>query len=281
MPMASFILDYLLPAGAVSLGRLVLDVQFPDEDFFEAREEFAAKGVLTQRVEDFSYSTSRASTSRLHVILSDLMSGGHGSANNSKIDLSSSLCVTRQLQNSGLFFQQLCEDGETRYWLERALKRREDVFLVTGIKTVVDAQIGIAESKAKSSEAKVQVPTSLMANAAGIPLPSGILDAGADVYRCVDISEQARFVAPGEQIFAVQYRKLQVSWFATRNVDSASLKRKNRWKVYLGGRGEDDETEKVVDIQVGDYIEDDDLEDDSEVVDVNGEIYLHCPSGSN
>ncbi|KAI0197580.1 hypothetical protein F4808DRAFT_438593 [Astrocystis sublimbata] len=277
MPTTSFILGYLLPPDAVNLGRLVFDVQFPDQDFFDTGEESAIKSVVTQRAEDFSYSSSNASASRLNVILSNLMSGGHGSETSFKIDLSSSLCVTRQLQNSGLFFAQLCADSKARSWLEGALKRRQDVFLVTGTKTVVDAQIGVAESKAKSSETNVQVPASLLANAAGIPVPGGVLDAGADAYRSADISEQAKFVASGEQLFAVQYRKLRVSWFSTRNVNNVSLKPTNRWEVYIGGRGEEDENE-VVDMQVGDYMEDDDLEDDSEVLDANGEIYLHCPS---
>ncbi|KAI0896523.1 hypothetical protein F4806DRAFT_464828 [Annulohypoxylon nitens] len=272
----SFILDYLLPADAVSLGRLVVDVRFPDQDFFETRKESAVEGTLTQRVEDFSYSSSQVATSRLHAILSNIISGGHGSENSSKISISSSLCITRQLQNSSLFFEQLCADSKARYWLEHALRQGEGVFLVTGIKTVVDAQIGIAQSKGKSSEAKFQIPTSCIATAAGIPLPGGALDAGTDAHRSLDISEEGSFSAPGEQIFAVQYRKLRVSWFSTANVDKASLKRGNQWKVYLGARG--GEAEKMVDMQVGDYIEGDDLDDDNEALDANGEIYLHALS---
>lgn len=52
-------------------------------------------------------------------------------------------------------------------------------------------------------------------------------------------SHERSFGAPGEQIYAVQYRKLRFNWFSSRHVDKAELERDNRWKVSLGLRGGD------------------------------------------
>ncbi|KAK4085605.1 uncharacterized protein Triagg1_595 [Trichoderma aggressivum f. europaeum] len=274
MPTPSVLLETLLPVNAVRLGRLVLDVRNPEQDFFEP-DESTTKVVIAQQLDNFSYSSKQGASSGLHLILSTLISGQRSSENCSKIDLSSSICITRRLENSGQFFGQLCEDSKTRYWLERALRKRQDVYLVTGTRTVADAKIGITESKSRSSEGKAQVPASLAAGAVGIPFPDGVLDIGTEIKRSVDGSDQTDFVAPGEQIFAVQYRKVRVSWFSNKDVDRASLESGNRWKVYLGARGEGDEAaEKVVDMQVGDYVQNEDFDESYELLDGNGDTYL-------
>lgn len=268
------LLDNLLPTTAIELGRLVLDIRLPDQDFFQSKETTITDDDITiQRLEEFSYSLQRAETSGVHVLLSTLLSGSRGSENGSNIDLSSSICITRQLQNSDQFFENICASRATRAWLERTIRKRKDVYLITGIKTVADAQVGATRKRGMSWEGKVQAPTSLAATAAGVPLPEGILDVGAGGSRSAEVSEKTSFVAPGEYVFAVQYRKVRVSWLSSRDVDHAYLQPGNRWKVYLGGKGEDDDVENIINIEVGDCVQEGGLKA-CESFTFNGEEYL-------
>ncbi|KAK8203085.1 hypothetical protein IWZ01DRAFT_530834 [Phyllosticta capitalensis] len=98
------------------------------------------------------------------------------------------------------------------------------------------------------SEGKVQAPLTMSATTSGFPLP--IEGANRAQTRSISFS----FRAPGEQIFAVQRRKLRFARFSSRKVEDARLESGNRWKMYLGGRGGDhgDSEETVsVDVETG------------------------------
>ncbi|KAL7917665.1 hypothetical protein ACQKWADRAFT_306196 [Trichoderma austrokoningii] len=278
--MSLVLLDTLLPIEAVRLGRLVLDIRCPHQDYFEPEEAPLPEEILTQRLSDFSYSSKQGKSSSMNVILSTLVSGTRGTENSSRIDLSSSACVTHQLQNSTQFFQKICALRGTRAWLERAIRRRKGVFLITGIKTVADAHLDTAETESRSLGGDLQAPASLAATAMGLPLPGGTLEVGAGGKRSADGLRKTGFVVPGEQVFAVQYRKARVSWLSSRSVENARLEAGNQWKVYVGGRGEEDEDEKTVQVELDDSIQDEDRPTAFNVIDIDGERYLHLLNAS-
>jgi hypothetical protein len=68
-------------------------------------------------------------------------------------------------------------------------------------------------------------------------------------------------VAIGEQICAVQYRKVRFKWFSSRDLDTAALDKETRWKVYWNERGEETGTNDVVEVNLQDALE---LEDEHE-----------------
>jgi len=129
------------------------------------------------------------------------------------------------------------------------------VYLVVGIKTLTDAYIKQGKSRALEAEASVEIPTTLAAAAGGVVLPLGdFLDVGAGVSRQKQDNEKISFVAPGEQIFGVQYRKLEFARFSGRDIDKASLELGNSWKIYVEARGGEEAAEQVVNAKVGEYI---------------------------
>ncbi|KAI7781028.1 hypothetical protein LA080_015262 [Diaporthe eres] len=277
MPDSLVILNTLLPIGTVQLGRLVVDMRFPDQDFFQSAElSISDDDVSTQRLEEFSYASEQTKTSDIRVLLSVIISGSRGSESSSGIDISTPIFVTRQLKNSGQFFEKLCSLRTTRAWLERMLRRRKSVYVVTGMQTVANAQIGRTRKTGTTYEGNVQIPGSLATFAAGIPLPvpEGALDVGAGGARAAEDSQRTSFVAPGEHLFAVQYRKMRISWLSSRDVDKTYLESGNRWKMYIGGRGEEDQTEHIVDVELGDYAQKEDLARICDVVNVSGQEYV-------
>lgn len=79
----------------------------------------------------------------------------------------------------------------------------------------------------------------MVAGAAGVPAPIP-LDSGFDISGSVTLtnesSEEVGYAAVGEQVFAVHYRRIYLSWFSTQKVDKAYLEKGNRWKSYLDVR---------------------------------------------
>jgi hypothetical protein len=70
-------------------------------------------------------------------------------------------------------------------------------------------------------------------------------------------------VAAGEQIHAVQYRKVRFRWFSSRDLDRATLEKGNRWKVHGSLRGQEVGTNDVLEAAIsederlrqrGDYV---------------------------
>lgn len=80
---------------------------------------------------------------------------------------------------------------------------------------------------------------------------------------------QIRFQAPGEMIYAVQYRKLKFSWFSSKRIDNATFGN-SRWLINIGVRGAGTEEKDVLDVHFadeegeeesdGDYVEALDIE---------------------
>lgn len=238
----TLLLDQLLPADSVALGRLVLSIRYPDQDYYESETLLSLEDRATiscQRVENFMHAASSARTSGFHAFLSSLLTGARNTHDDTKIDISAAVCVTRQLQNSAKVFQLLFDtESGVKAWLERAVRRREDVFLVTGIKTVTNATVSIEKSKGSDSQASVQIPTTLAASAAaGVPIFGDALDIGTGVGASRNAAERTSFVAPGEQVFAIQYRRIRFARFKEINSENARLEEGVRWKMLLGTRG--------------------------------------------
>lgn len=74
------------------------------------------------------------------------------------------------------------------------------------------------------------------------------------------------FGSIGEQIYAVQYRKLKFKWFSSRSIESSFLEPNNRWKICSEVRGDEEEGEDdVVEVEISeDGADDEDEESESE-----------------
>ena len=60
--------------------------------------------------------------------------------------------------------------------------------------------------------------------------------------------QQSGFEVPGEQIYAVQYRKLKFKWYSSRSLKDGVLEKNNRWKLYWDVRGDNEEQDNVLEL---------------------------------
>lgn len=150
----------------------------------------------------------------------------------------------------------------TRKWIEQAIAQGDDIYLVVGYYTTVDAQIVQGGAIATNSSARLDVPVAASLAAAGVVVPmTDLLDAGFAGHNRHDERVQRRFVATGEQVCAVQYRKVRFKWFSSHDLAKAALDRDNRWKVYWNVRSQETRKDDVLEADLQDELE---LENDHE-----------------
>jgi hypothetical protein len=115
----------------------------------------------------------------------------------------------------------------------------EDIYVVVGYHTIIDARVAAHVGQLVSG-GKLVMPVSAVLAATGVKLADpGLASSGGHTE-----DQQRQFVAQGEQIIAVQYRKVCFKWFSSKTADKATLAKKTRWERYdrpryLHGDGED------------------------------------------
>ncbi|KJK66041.1 hypothetical protein P875_00021818 [Aspergillus parasiticus SU-1] len=145
---------------------------------------------------------------------------------------------TYYLDNSEQWFRDAAQQEEVRKWMERVIDEGESIYLVVGYHTVLYARIGMQRSKGKEIGGQLTAPISAGLLASGVAVPLGGL-----------------FEAPGEQIVAVQYRKVKFGFLSSRNVDTAVLNKVARRKPYDGPRYLYSEADDMVEVELEDRLD--------------------------
>jgi hypothetical protein len=301
--MSTLLLSQPLALSAIALGRFVLNPLYPDDEFHQPvspkipdettlvksgdpvssaePDADADADVVTHRFENLQNTLDRSRGTRLELSLLELLSfSWHGAERNTKTTVKAPLCLIRQLKNPQAFFRAACQNESVRVWLEAQAQRpRAHLFLVCGFKTLTDARVEQSIQQKSGVEASFSVPAAAIAMAAGVPIPIPLnsgLDVGASLKMEAESDEDLKYTAPGERVYAVQYRKINFSWFSTRKVDKAYLERGNRWKSYIRDRaGESGEEEDVIDAELADPPSMDEFAGTFERFDLDGEEILY------
>jgi hypothetical protein len=277
----SIVSSRLLACDAVKLGRLVLDVRSPEQEFFDSGSlpgdpAITPADILIKHQYNFNDLLQRTSGSRFNSTLTRFLAASHANRQEQSAHISAIRNTTYQLQNSTDIFERICSSDQARRWLERALIRDRKVFMVVGMETLLDATLSTQHSASRSVGAEITAPAEILAAAttAGIPLPySELLDVGAGAEIARGTKSASSLFAAGEQVYAVQYRKLEFSWFSSRKLENASLEVGNRWKVYWLRTAEEEDEDDVVRVDLAAIRDEEDVGMDCEVLEVDGEDY--------
>jgi len=134
--------------------------------------------------------------------------------------------------------------------------------MVVGIRTVTQATIarrtGISSEVANSAH----VPVADITMPGARSLPQGVeslMDIRVSGLTFNSEETQHKFVAPGEQIIAVQYRKVVFKWYSSRSVDRDTLESGSRWILGILENREESgfqsDCEDVVEVSLRDFTE--------------------------
>ncbi|KAI0378875.1 hypothetical protein F5Y04DRAFT_142121 [Hypomontagnella monticulosa] len=290
MSINSLLLSRPIPVESIQLGRLVLDPKYPDHDFIQPYFDEVSESsspepssgqtrnqetpsfipdIATQRLQNVSDIVEHARGTRLELNLLNLLSFAASkfphTTSTSITNISSSLCIIRQLRNTSDYFTAVCKQPLVRDWLQReSMRFSPNVYMICGFRTLVDARVEQSSNRSADLEMSTAIPASLIAAAAGAPIIIPTIDmdlsAGLTTYRIS--KETAKYTANGEQVFAVQYRKVRFSRFSAKRLDKAYLERGNRWHSLLqsrAGQGIDNAAVDVVEAELDETLSPADL----------------------
>jgi len=265
----------LLPVQAVKLGRLVIDCEEPLADYFDLADTGSLNGVTTKQT-DYSYTSCHNADAGFTLQLTQLISAARKKTRKTNTTITTQQTQTHRLDNSTPFFRNAVRSLEARKWIERAIDQGDTIYMVVGFITLMNALIveDVGVTGAISSSVEVPLTTTLAAST-GIILP-GVGDPAVAGHAQHGESDQVRYVASGECICAIQYRRVKTSWFNSKDLDKAKLDKTNRWITYASVRGQGEEGEDdVVDADLDEA--DDSLlqsEETKEVTVWNGDVYI-------
>ena len=251
MPKNILISQFFLPLSAVSLGRFVISLDHPHQDFhnptIDAGPDFTEK-VQTQ-YEGFDHS---AKFQNVTSQLTTFLSSSFAKRLKTSIRITADQARTYYLNNSGQWFRDVVKSQETREWIERTIDEGEDIYVVVAYHTLMNARVLEQLEGQSSGGGSLAIPVSTALTASGVLVPFNVADPGLSGFRGRTEDNQRQFIAPGEQIYAVQYRKVRWGWFSSNKVDEITLGTKAWWKRYDGLRNLQGETEDIIEVELED-----------------------------
>jgi hypothetical protein len=289
MKNTSVIPNRLLPRNAVDLGRLVLHPKAPEQDFYDpiiANKQdpiINPADILVQHQYNFSHLLSLTSGSKLHVFLASILGLDNATESSNMSCVDSFRRSIYTLANTSEIFKRICSSNNAaRQYLEKAYSRGRAVYMVVGLQTLLDAKLTEHTTTSSKKGTDITVPVALAVTATtGVPIPLGdILDSGVKAEWLKGNKALGMFLAQGEQVYAVQYRKIEFRWFSSGKVsEGATLREGAVWKSFWTRNvGTEDEFEvDSVEARVDDQLEKSALGPESEIFSDGEEEILFDP----
>jgi len=263
MSCTTLIYHTFLSVESIRLGRLVRNVDEPQSDYLDPDCDLHPESVIITPHLRYEEVQQNLTDKSFTAVLTRLMSASRARRNKAYTHVTTDRVTTYQLGNSGSWFKSAIKTETAREWIKESLDQGDDIYVVVGYHTMLDAQVVEGAADALESSGQLGLPVTEVALAAmGVMVPLGdIADPGVAGSNIKKQGIQRQFVADGEQICAVQYRKVRFKWFSSRDLDTALLEKETRWKMYWNIRGQEIGTNDVVEVELHDELE---LEGDRE-----------------
>jgi hypothetical protein len=267
-------LVFFLPLGSVKLGRFITNIDQPHESYHEPPTAEAPKSIIAEF--HFTSENQNSTHASFGSTLTSLMSAGFSKRAKSKIHIAPAHGTNYSLDNSGAWFDKAVSLPDTRRWIEKAASRGDNIYMIVGITTFTDARLVLGSVGERQVEGRIDVPVSLSLAAAGVVVPlAGLIDPTIHgKYQNID-KAKSQYVAPGEQVCGLQYRKIRHNWFSGRLIEQSRLSKTRQWSCMEGERrdayeneeDEEDDDEDMIEVGFEDM---DKLDEEWEVEEVSG-----------
>jgi hypothetical protein len=244
--------EVFLPQSAIKLGRLVTNVDQPHQEYHDPhldREPQIIEKVETHYHTSDSLGAHSSFVSQLTAFLSSSVTRN----TKTSTSITTKQVKTYYLDNNGQWFRDAVKCEDTRRWIERTIDEGEDIYVVIGYHTALDARI-VEKSRGQNIlKGSLQVPITSVLATSGVIVPVGDLPgpklAGSGGHT---EDQQRQYVAKGEQVVAVQYRKIRFNFFSSKSVDKAILANEARWERYDRPRYLQSDPEDMLEVDLDD-----------------------------
>ena len=248
-----------LDLDEIALGSLVPDPREPGVNFCPDKKlSFLPEEVSSHYVENLRQLLADKKHRGIQSKLSRFFVGDINSDGRSKIEINALKSTVYYLKHPDSHFTRLINDDTTKRWIERTLKKKP-IFLVSGFVTVTQANVEYGQQKYRNLNVSAEIPvTDILSHGATMLTPGEKIDISAGASVGDHTKSVSAFIAPGERVIGIQYRKVQFQWFSA-DINEATLK-ENQWKMFLGTRGQRD---MIAEAHLCESMELEDLELDS------------------
>ena len=243
------ILPRFVPQDAVKLGRFTTSIDNPHQNYHDppwTKPTLAVNSPL----ESYIGVHQRASSSGFASALRSLMSIGFSKRAKKKLHITADQVMTSALDNSDGRFKEATRLPATRSWIEQQIDQGNNIYMIVGFHTVTNARIIQESCLGAAAEGQVQLPAALPLAAAGVIVPLGnIIDPSVGGHRRVFDGAQSQFLVRGEQVCALQYRKIRHSWLSSKRVDKSRLSQP-WWFSVEKWRGEEEGEDDIIEVEL-------------------------------
>ncbi|KAB2572573.1 hypothetical protein DBV05_g8745 [Lasiodiplodia theobromae] len=213
--------DYLRSEFSVQIGWLVTDPKNPHNDHSPYELPPPEDSIIISEQEGIFEHNRSTYSSRIQGMLTKFLSLSASNGNSNAAQLVAGRGRRYMLENSGKYFRSLLqtEPGatETKKWMEEAiLNQGEDVFLVIGLATVRDGNL---ERYTESNSRITGEATVPLAGAVGGAAQVVVGNVSASVSHNREDGNRVRFTGVGEQVYAVEYRKVKFRFLRSKEID--------------------------------------------------------------
>ena len=211
---------------------------------------------IIEKTQTHYESTYRSITNRnLASQFTSFLSSSFSKRLRASIRITADQAKTYYLNNPSQWFRNAVQLPEARKWIERVIDEGADIYVIVAYHTLQDAQITENRGAQSTAGGNIVIPVSTALAASGVVVPLGNLtDPGLEGSHGQADNEQRNFIARGEQVFAVQYRKVRCRWFASSKIDKITLAKKTWWEKYDRPRYLQSEAEDGIEVELGDDV---------------------------
>lgn len=232
------------------MGRLVTTVKAPQSLYYPLGKCRFLKGdIYSVPSRDFHALNKKSKNSKLEAVLTSVASALFHSTDDLETKITNTICITYYLDNADGKFTKMCQDKGARTWFENAYKKRKHVYMVTAIQTLTEASMELTGSNTAEAKGSGTLPASKLA---GNPNPARLGDPKVLAEHRTERHRETGFVAEGEQIYAIQYRRVKFGFLSSRNMDEAYLEEGNKWRIMWKTMGAKKEANDVMEVTLGD-----------------------------
>ena len=240
---SNVILPRFVPLDAVKLGRFTTSIDSPHENYHDPEWTKPAQAV-TSSLHSYTGMHQTASSSGFASGLTSLMSAGFSKRAKTRLYIVADSVVTSALDNSDGWFKDATQLPATRAWIEQQIDQGNDIYMTVGIRSITNARIIQESYLGTATEGQMQLPAAPVFAVAGAIVPLGdAADPMVGGHRREFDGAQAQFLVRGDQVCALQYRKIRHTWLSSKFIDKTRLSRSwwfsvERWRDEE--EGEDD-----------------------------------------
>jgi hypothetical protein len=237
--------QFFLPRESIKLGRFITSLDHPHQSYHDPVCPNQPQVLVSLRN---SYASTQESdtSSSFGSALTALVSTAFSKRANSRVRVVTEHVKTYVLENSDGWFEDATGLTDTRGWIEKQIDQRYAIYMVVGFHTITNARIIQESTHSISTQGQIKVPESLTLAAVGVIAPLGnVIDlhVGGHHYDLNGVNSQ--FLAPGEQVCALQCRRIRHKWLSSKQIDTLRLAKAPRWSSVESWRdmGPDEEDE--------------------------------------